>query len=312
MHHSSKDQNRYWRIGLLVAFLALGAVVVSRNWQQLKQSFSILGDTSPIWLLLGVAIYATTQLFGSISYLALSQKKVLWRELYLVEWASAGINRLLPAGLGSMGVHGMYLLKRKHSAAQTTVIVGLNNSLGSITHLCLLGLLIVFRPDVALGISLHVSKNAVYVSLIIVILVVLLFCFRTVRAKALSFGRQFVQSVTSYKKQPHKIFMAVLMSLGITMTNVLILSVAVHAVGVDMGLLTVFLVHTTGVAFGMLAPTPGGLGGVEAGVAAALIASGVAAPTAMAAALLFRFVTFWVPLVLGNGTFLLARRQKLI
>ena len=51
--------------------------------------------------------------------------------------------------------------------------------------------------------------------------------------------------------------------------------------------------------FGNLLPLPGGVGGVEGGMIAALAAFGVDAGQAVVAVLLYRGVTFWLPLIPG-------------
>ena len=50
---------------------------------------------------------------------------------------------------------------------------------------------------------------------------------------------------------------------------------------------------------GTFAPTPGGVGVVEAGMTGALVAAGVAAAPALAAVLVYRFLTYIVPILLG-------------
>ncbi|MFZ1854238.1 MAG: lysylphosphatidylglycerol synthase domain-containing protein, partial [Candidatus Nanopelagicales bacterium] len=50
---------------------------------------------------------------------------------------------------------------------------------------------------------------------------------------------------------------------------------------------------------GQAAPTPGGLGAVEAALTAALAAAGVEAAVAVSAVLLFRIFTFWLPTLPG-------------
>jgi uncharacterized protein (TIRG00374 family) len=51
--------------------------------------------------------------------------------------------------------------------------------------------------------------------------------------------------------------------------------------------------------FGNLLPMPGGVGGVEGGMIAALAGFGVDAGQAVVAVLLFRAVTFWLPMIPG-------------
>ena len=60
---------------------------------------------------------------------------------------------------------------------------------------------------------------------------------------------------------------------------------------------------------GSAAPTPGGIGAVEAALAAGLTAAGLDGSTAVQAALLFRAVTFWLPMVPGWLSFTYLQRQ---
>jgi uncharacterized protein (TIRG00374 family) len=60
--------------------------------------------------------------------------------------------------------------------------------------------------------------------------------------------------------------------------------------------------------FGNLLPMPGGVGGVEGGMIAALAAFGVDAGQAVVAVLLFRAMTFWLPMVPGVIAYFQLRR----
>ena len=58
-------------------------------------------------------------------------------------------------------------------------------------------------------------------------------------------------------------------------------------------------VYLTGSAIGSIIPTPGGLGAVEAALTAGLTAAGVPGAVALRAVLLFRLLTFWLPVPFG-------------
>ena len=60
--------------------------------------------------------------------------------------------------------------------------------------------------------------------------------------------------------------------------------------------------------FGNLLPMPGGVGGVEGGMIAALAGFGVDAGQAVVAVLLFRAVTFWLPMIPGVIAYFQLRR----
>ena len=69
------------------------------------------------------------------------------------------------------------------------------------------------------------------------------------------------------------------------------------------------LVYLAGSTIGQAAPTPGGLGAVEAAYVAGLTAAGLDPGVALSATLLFRLLTFWLPTIPGYWSF--NRLQKL-
>jgi uncharacterized protein (TIRG00374 family) len=62
---------------------------------------------------------------------------------------------------------------------------------------------------------------------------------------------------------------------------------------------SVAVVYLTGSALGSIIPTPGGLGAVEAALTAGLIATGMHGTVAASVVLLFRLLTFWLPVPFG-------------
>jgi uncharacterized protein (TIRG00374 family) len=62
---------------------------------------------------------------------------------------------------------------------------------------------------------------------------------------------------------------------------------------------SIAVVYLTGNAVGSLLPIPGGIGAVETALSLGLTAAGLPGRTAIAAVLLFRTVTFWLPAVAG-------------
>ena len=59
------------------------------------------------------------------------------------------------------------------------------------------------------------------------------------------------------------------------------------------------MVQLVGNTLGMAVPTPGGLGAVEAALTAGVSTLGVGATTAVTAVLVFRIVSFWLPILPG-------------
>ena len=76
-----------------------------------------------------------------------------------------------------------------------------------------------------------------------------------------------------------------------------------------MPVLAIALVNLVGSVVSSAAPTPGGIGAVEATLIAGLTSAGMASTTAVAAVILFRLATFWVPLLPGWGAMVALQRS---
>ncbi len=94
------------------------------------------------------------------------------------------------------------------------------------------------------------------------------------------------------------------------LTDAGVLAVSVLAVGAAVPWRDLLLVYAAGVTAKSLAITPGGLGITEGAISVSLVASGVHAGPALAAALLYRLVSFWLVAVAGWLVLLLRRARR--
>jgi uncharacterized protein (TIRG00374 family) len=76
------------------------------------------------------------------------------------------------------------------------------------------------------------------------------------------------------------------------------------------GIAGVAVVYLTGSAIGSLVPTPGGLGAVEAALTAGLTAAGLPGAVALSSVLLYRLLTFWLPVPIGWVALKYLERQQ--
>ncbi|MBD0291945.1 MAG: flippase-like domain-containing protein [Jiangellaceae bacterium] len=73
----------------------------------------------------------------------------------------------------------------------------------------------------------------------------------------------------------------------------------IRALGSDVNIAALAVVQLVGNTVGSAVPTPGGLGAVEAALTAGVTALGVGSGVGVSAVLLFRIVTFWLPILPG-------------
>jgi uncharacterized protein (TIRG00374 family) len=110
-------------------------------------------------------------------------------------------------------------------------------------------------------------------------------------------------------RQPRRIAMGIGGALLLNLSYAAALYAAVSAYGGDLAYATVGFVYLAAGAVGSAAPTPGGIGAVELSLSAGLTAAGLDGSTAVQAALLFRAVTFWIPMFPGWLSFTYLQRQ---
>lgn len=300
--------NKRARLLLSCIIMVLAVVFIWRNWDNLLLSLAVLGDIPTSVLIVAVYGVVLTFLLAALSYRMLVFRRVRFGELFLVELAAAFVNRVVPSGLGGLGAHGVYLRTRKHSVAQATAVVSTNNLIGICTHVLLFSALLVFvRLNMAITPQIHVWQFALLIVALSALVVVSL--VPAVRKRLQRFWGNLRASLQNYHDEPHTIVFAALALTGLTLTNLLVLYVLSHAVGIQLDVPQVFMVYSVGVLFGTLMPTPGGLVGVEAGLATGFMAYGVPADVAIAAAFAFRLVTYWIPLIPGAIAFAVCRRK---
>jgi uncharacterized membrane protein YbhN (UPF0104 family) len=124
--------------------------------------------------------------------------------------------------------------------------------------------------------------------------------------------RQSLPQLLAAATEPRRLLTAVG---GIVLQNAgytLALDASLRAFGVSLALPTVLGVYLVASTVGSVAPTPGGLGAVEAALIAGLTATGVPVSSAVTVVLAFRTVTFWLPAPLGWLAFVQLQRRGLV
>lgn len=280
-----------------------------------------LGDFRSSWQLLSrpkvgytaEAILLTFATFaaGAATYCFLSFGRLRYKRTLLVQLAATFINRLLPAGIGALGANYLYLRHERHSAGRAGSIVAINNLLGFVGHglLLVIVLLVSQRTLTPRGWHGPHSETLLKAAAAVAILVVLgLLLGRRRLSKVLS---DLMRQLSAYRRRPRPLIKALGTSLILTLCNVLCLYFCLKALSLHLSFASIMLVFTFGLGAGSIVPTPGGLGAFEAGLTAGLVAYGIDPAPALAAALLYRLISYWLPLLAGAAAFVACQRHGL-
>jgi undecaprenyl-diphosphatase len=111
--------------------------------------------------------------------------------------------------------------------------------------------------------------------------------------------RSAIAGLVAVGRNPIALAALFLGSVGITSCYALALTAACHAFGLHLTTSAIVVVFLGGSAIGAVAPTPGGLGALEAALVAGLAAAGAPAGPAVAAVLTYRLIGYWLPIVPG-------------
>lgn len=298
---------------LLALLFILALYVLLPQLSIFKNSWHLLGHISVGWTIVAIGLTLATYIFAALTYYLLAFKRLGYREVALVQLAAMMVNRLLPAGVGAVGANYAYLRHRHHDKTQAATVVAVNDVAGLVGH----GLIVLSVLLLASDYSRHLAANSEHQAKTVVLIVVgvilvaaligLVFKRKHLKQTLSTIGNQ----ITAYSRRPWRLGGALLSSMGLTLCNVLCLYACMLALGVHLPFIVVVLIFTFGLGTGTVTPTPGGLGGFEAGLTAGFVAYHVGSGTALAIALLFRLISYWLMLVVGIGAFIVAQRKHL-
>jgi len=232
-------------------------------------------------------------------------------ELTGVQLASSFVATFAPPGLGQLGLNLRYLQKRGFAGPLAVSVIASKETVVFVVHIMMLGIVGVWAGrSGALDEELEKlpSGPSVLIGAAVVLVVVgLAMAFRRVRVlvreRVLPALQTSVSAMAEVVRSPVKMLM---LFSGITLLSVgyaACLYFSLEAFGAGASYPAVALVYLTAGTVASAAPTPGGLGAVEAILVAALTGIGIDSSAALAGVFLYRLCTFWLPILPGFLSF---------
>ena len=299
---------------MVLAALVLIMYVVVPQIGAFRNSLHLLQRADMGWVVSAALFYLCTGLASvGIYKTLLSGRLPLWRTV-VVEYGSSFANRLLPAGVGAVGVNYLYFKKQRYATSTAVAVVTVNNVLGFVGHLILLLAIAVFdrRAWNSFTIPLNVNNVAVVIGSSAFVAVVLVLIFRHFQARLKGILINTLRQIAGFGQQPARLLLALLFSITITTLHALSLWASATALHVDVSIAQAIIVLAIGVGVGAIIPSPGGLGGAEAGLLAGLIACHIPAGSAIAVAILYRLVSYWLGFLVGTVAFFASEKRSYI
>lgn len=293
----------------MVAVIILALVVLWPQRATLAASLAALKHAQIGYAVLALSATITTYILAAVIYLTLVKYRIRWQEMWLVQVATALTSRLVPIGIGTMGLTAFFLHRRKHSTAEALAVVAANNAIGVLGHIVLL-CVVLTNATLPQKVSIHASTYGLYVVGILAVVVCIVGLVAPgLRKRALHGIASLGHAIVGYRHRPRRLAYALLASMLLSLVYVMALAYSTRALGLNIPYSTVFLIYTFSMLTGVITPTPGGLVGVEAGIVGGFVAYGIDAKTGLSVALLYRFISYWLPLLPGFVAFRIMQRR---
>ena len=294
------NRNQILQMVLLVALVYVALPFIST----VPTFLSELRTANWWWGLLALAISALKYIGAATALWACADGLVSFRNLTLMQVANTFAATTTPAGVGGLALSARFLQKGGLGALRAATAVALQQSVQVVTHVTLLILFSAFA-----GASAELSKFVPSATIVYAIggaIVVVLAAFVVVpKLRTFLTGtvgprvKEVLNDLRELASEPRRLFLIVLGCAGTTLGGALALWACIEAFGGNTSIVTVTVVTMIGGTLASAAPTPGGVGAVEAALVGGLAAFGVPAGIAVPSVLLYRVLTCWLPVFVG-------------
>ena len=270
-----------------LAQASLGKLITKADWR---------------WGLVALALSVVTYVGAALSVSGFVAQRLGFVRTMLVQLASSFVTLVTPAAVGGVALNIRYLQRRKIPSPVAVASIAVSQVSALALHILLL---LIFGAIAGTGESNPIKPPtwAYFVVAGLVALAGAVLAFpagrRLVRARLSPTFGQVVPRLLEVAQHPRKLAEGFGGALLLSLSYIACLSACVAAFGGSVPIAKIGVVYLTGSAVGSIIPTPGGLGAVEALLTAGLTTAGVPGGVAVSAVLMFRLLTFWLPVPVG-------------
>jgi len=286
--------------GVFITYSLLG---FASNWSDIATAIRRVSmvELPPLLILAFLPFVA-----GAFALISVVPKPLPFGESVEVMFGQSFLNRFTPANSGGMALRVRYLQKRGVDFGSAAAGVGLTSLASGICQVVVLVLFSAWAgssSDTAFSLP---KASTMAVALLVVAVVAGLVWFtpwgrRVVAKRVRTTGRQVGRTLRRLAHQPGRFVLLFGSTLVAKVAVIGAFVLSCGAVGIDLSVARVGLLYLTASSVAAAAPTPGGVGAVEAALTAALTGVGVPSPDALSAVFLFRLLTYWLPVPFGWG-----------
>ncbi|TPQ16033.1 lysylphosphatidylglycerol synthase domain-containing protein [Streptomyces sporangiiformans] len=291
----------------LISFIA-GAIGAYFLLSQLTHiEFGTLFDNAEWgWVAAAVLFSALSYFAAAMSLLGFVPERVPFLRAVAAQVAGSFVKIVAPAAVGGVALNTRFLQRAGVRPGLAVASVGASQLFGLGSHILLLlafGYLTGTEKTPSLSPSRTVIAGLLTVAVLVLVVTSIPFLRKFVVTRVRSLFAGVVPRMLDVLQRPQKLITGIGGMLLLTACFVMCLDASIRAFGSDdmpaLSIASVAVVFLAGNALGSAAPTPGGVGAVEATLTVGLIAVGLPKEVAAPAVLLYRLLTLWLPVLPG-------------
>ena len=297
----------WWSAVQLVLLVFVSYTIIDAasgvDWGEVRSS---VADSTWGWLVAGILVAQLPRLTQALTTLGSVPVSLPFGPVYTMQLAMGYMNVALPSNLARMAVNIRFFQRQGLSPPIAVASGAIDSFVGTVVQAVLLGVLLVFSEStVALDIPTPSggSGRLVWILAGLVIATVLVLALvRRLRRLIVDQARRWwpdVRSALSALRASHKLALLVFGSLGTELLFAIALGLFARGFGYDISLAELLVINISVSLLASFVPVPGGVGVAEFGLTVGLTAAGMEPESAIAAVLLYRIATFYLPPVWG-------------
>jgi glycosyltransferase 2 family protein len=283
-------------VGAVVAVYLVGTQLVDISFAELWE------QTNLAWLVPAVAFMFLSFVGAAFAILGFVPEKVPFPRTLGAQICLSFLRLVAPSTVSNVAINIRLLTKAGVTGPLATASVAANQVGNVAITLPLIATLgVVSGSSAAAG--LEPSQSTVMIVAGVLLAAALLILIPPIRTRLRSLWADFAERglprLLDVLSNPRKLAVAIGGIVLQAAALVLCFYACLRAVGGTADIAALAVVQMVGNTVGMAVPTPGGLGAVEAALTAGVTTIGVSTTLAVPAVLLFRIVSFWLPIIPG-------------
>jgi uncharacterized membrane protein YbhN (UPF0104 family) len=305
----------HWRTVLTAVALVAAAFLLVGQLSRVNLA-GALAHASLAWCAVALVASAIGNVAAAENLAAFVPARLSVLRSSAVQLATAFVGVAMPSAVSHVAVNSRYLHRQGIDDGAIAAAVALSQIVNIVTSVLLLLIIGVLTGTGVSNLKLA-PGGAVLIALgVLVTLIAALLIVPRTRAlvtrnvwpRLRTVWPRLVQALSS----PVRLALGAGANLFLSASYVLAFVAALRAVGAHPAILPAAAVFLAGNTVGSAAPTPGGVGAVEAVLAAGLSAIGIPVHEAIPAVLIFRLATFWLPIPAGWVSYSILQRRGIL